>query len=154
VAKGGILILTIILLVSMICAVEGWEILVTPISVLGITPTTKKSFTYLITLQSVILAALYKRRNVKPLLMFVGIASLTLISIYDMKYFSTYHNFFAAIFFLCQPIIFFLEYKAKKDPYELTKGSILAFLMILVLAGIIPIPIFEFLSYALLILFL
>lgn len=153
-AKGGILILTIVILLSMICAVEGWGIFVTPISVLGIHPTTRTSFTYFITIQTLILAALYSRRNVKPLLVFIGLASLTLISIYDMVNYNRYHNFFAAMFFICQPIIFFLEYKTKKDPYELTKGSVLVFFMILYAAGILPIPIFELLSYACLILFL
>ena len=138
----------------MICAVEGWGIYATPISVLGVHPITKKSFTYFISLQTVILAALYKRKNVKPLIAFVGLASLVLVSVYDMKYFNNFHNFFAAIFFLCQPIIFFLEYRKKKDPYGLTKGAFLLFLMVLLLAGILPIPLFEFFSYALLILFL
>jgi hypothetical protein len=138
----------------MICAVEGWGIFTTPISVLGIHPITRKSFTYFISFQTLILGALYKRKNVKPILMFVGLASLVLISIYDMLYFADFHNFFAAIFFLCQPIIFFLEYKKKTDPYALTKGAVLLFLMVLLLAGILPIPLFEFMSYTLLILFL
>ena len=145
---------TIVLLFSMICAVNGWGIFVTPISLLGIHPITRTSFTYFITFQTLILGALYNRRNVKPILVFVGLASLVLISIYDMGEHTNYHNFFAALFFACQPIIFFLEYRAKKDPYELTKGAILVFLIILFAAGVIPIPVFEFLSYTCLILFL
>jgi hypothetical protein len=154
VAKGGILVVTIVLLFSMICAVNGWGIFVTPVSLLGTYPATRTSFTYFITFQTLILGALYNRRNAKPILMFVGLASLVLISIYDMKDYTSSHNLFAAIFFICQPIIFFLEYKAKKDPYELTKGAILLFLIILFAAGIIPIPLFEFISYTCLILFL
>ena len=138
----------------MTCAVEGWGIYTTPFSVLGAHPLTKKSFSYFISLQVVILAALYKRSNIKPFVSFIGLASLMLVSIYDMKHFSEFHNFFAAIFFLCQPLIFFLEYRKKADPYGLTKGSALLFLMLLLLSGILPIPIFEIASYALLILFL
>lgn len=138
----------------MSCAIEGWGIYTTPISVLGVHPLTKKSFSYFITIQVIILAAMYKRKNVKPFLVFIGLASLILVSIYDMKYFNTFHNFFAATFFLCQPLIFFLEYRKKKDSYGLTKGAILLFLMVLLFSGILPIPLFEFLSYALLILFL
>jgi len=138
----------------MTCAVEGWGIYTTPISVLGAHPVTKKSFSYFISLQVLILAALYKRRNVKPFLVFIGLASLILVSIYDMKYFHEFHNFFAAIFFLCQPVVFFLEYRKKKDPYGLTKGAILLLLMVLLLSGILPLPLFELISYALLILFL
>lgn len=138
----------------MTCAVEGWGIYTTPISVLGVHPLTKKSFTYFVTIQAIILASLYRRKNVKPFLMFVGLASLILVSIYDMKHFSSFHNFFASTFFLCQPLLFFLEYRKKKDSYELVKGAILLFLMVLLMSGILPIPLFEFLSYALLILFL
>lgn len=138
----------------MICAVEGWLIYTTPLSVLGVNPITKKSFTYFLTIQAILLAVLYKRRDVKPFLMFIGVASLILVSIYDMKNYTQLHNIFAAIFFLCQPLIFFLEYKKKKDPYELTKGAVFIFLMILLLAGILPIPLFEFLAYSLLILFI
>jgi hypothetical protein len=138
----------------MICAIEGWEIFTTPLSLLGVHPITKKSFSYLLFFQTIILAALYKRRNVKPIIVFVGLASLILISIYDMIYFNSLHNIFAAIFFLCQPLIFFLEYKKDKDYYSLSKGIILVFLMILLVAGILPIPIFEMLSYGLLLLFL
>lgn len=144
----------IVLLFSMICAVNGWGIFVTPISLLGVHPITRTSFTYFITLQTLILGALYHRRNAKPIIVFVGLASLVLVSIYDMANYTGLHNFFACIFFLCQPMIFFLEYKAKKDPYELTKGAILVFLMILFAAGILPIPLFEFISYTCLILFL
>lgn len=145
---------TIVILLSMICAIHGWGLFVTPISLLGVHPITRTSFTYFITLQTLILGALYNRRNAKPILVFVGLASLVLVAIYDMSEHTNYHNFFAAMFFICQPIIFFLEYKEKKDPYELAKGSILLFLIVLFLAGIIPIPIFEFLSYICLILFL
>jgi len=154
VVKGGILMLTLVLLASMICAVEGWGLFVTPVSVLGVHPLTRRYFTYFIVIQTMILAALYKRKNVKPILVFVGLASLSLIAIYDMHAFSSFHNIFAAIFFLCQPLIFFLEYYDKKDRYALTKGAVLTFLMILLLADVIPIPVFEFLSYSLLILFL
>ena len=154
VAKGGILLITIILLLNMSLAIEGFSIYATPFSVLGINPATKKYFSYFIALQTLILAVLYKRKNIKPFLVFVGLASLILVSIYDMKYFSTFHNIFAAIFFLCQPTIFFLEYRKKTDPYGLTKGAVLLLLMVLLLADILPIPIFELISYALLILFL
>ena len=146
--------LTAVLLLSMTCAIEGWGIFVTPLSVLGSNPLTKKSFTYFVTLQTLILAALYQRKNVKPLLVFVGLASLILVSIYDMIEFSSIHNMFAAIFFLCQPIIFFMEYQGSRDKYALTKGAVLSFLMILLLADVISIPVFEILSYSLLILFL
>ena len=138
----------------MTCAIEGWGIFMTPISVLGVHPLTRKSFTYFIALQTMILAILYKRKNVKPILVFTGLASLVLVSIYDMRDFSSFHNMFAAIFFLCQPIIFFLEYYKEKDVYALTKGAALTFLMILLLPDVISIPVFEFLSYSLLILFL
>ena len=153
-AKGGILLLTIVLLVSMICAIEGWQFFVTPISLLGVHPTTKHVFPYFITVQTLILGALYKRKNVKFIVMFIGLASLVLISIYDMRQYSGLHNLFAIIFFICQPIIFFLEYRKKKDPYELTKMAVLLFFMVLFLAGVLPLPLFEFVSYTCLILFL
>jgi predicted neutral ceramidase superfamily lipid hydrolase len=154
VAKGGILIVTGVLLFSMICAIEGWGIAATPISMLGIHPLTRKSFTYFITFQTLILGALYKRKNVKPILVFIGLASLVLLSIYDMYRFSMMHNIFAAMFFVCQPLIFFLEYYKRKDTYALTKGAILAFLILLTLTGVLPLPLFEMFSYILLILFL
>ena len=154
VAKGGVLLITIILLLNMSLAIDGWSFYSTPFSVMGAHPATKKYFSYFIVLQTSILAVLYKRRNVKPFLVFVGLASLMLVSIYDMKNFSSFHNLFAALFFLCQPTLFFLEYRKKKDPYELTKGAILLLLVVLLLSGLLPIPIFELVSYALLILFL
>lgn len=154
VAKGGVLLITIILLLNMSLAIEGWSFYSTPLSLMGAHPATKRYFSYFIVLQTVILSVLYKRRNVKPFLVFVGLASLILVSIYDMKNFSYLHSLFAVLFFLCQPLLFFLEYRKKKDPYELTKGAVLLLLMVLLLSGVIPIPIFELLSYALLILFL
>jgi hypothetical protein len=138
----------------MTLAIDGWGVYTTPLSVLGAHPLTKKPFSYFISLQVIILASLYKRKNIKPFVSFIGLASLMLVSIYDMKYFSEFHNIFAAIFFLCQPLIFFLEYRKKTDPYGLAKGAVLLFLMLLLLSGILPIPIFEIASYALLILFL
>ena len=153
-AKGGILILAGVLLLSMICAIEGWGILVTPISVLGVHPLTRKSFTYFITFQTIILGVMYKRKDVKPVLVFTGLASLVLLSIYDMYEFNVVHNIFAATFFLCQPLIFFLEYYKSKDTYALTKGAVLIFLILLTLIGVLPLPLFEMFSYILLILFL
>jgi hypothetical protein len=138
----------------MIIAIEGWEFFVTPISLLGVHPITKKYFAYFMTLQVVILGALYKRRNVKPFIVFMGLSALSLLSIYDMYYFSSIHNFFAFMFFIIQPLIFFLEYKKSKDSYALTKVAVLLFLILLTWIGVLPLPLFEYLSYILLILFL
>lgn len=138
----------------MIIAVEGWEFFVTPISVLGTHPITKKYFAYLMTFQVLILGALYKRRNVKPFIVFMGLSSLCLLSIYDMYYFTSIHNFFALMFFITQPLIFFLEYKKSKDSYALTKTSAFLFLILLTWIGVLPLPLFEYLAYILLILFL
>ena len=101
-----------------------------------------------------VVGALYKRRNVKPFLAFMGVASLVLLNIYSVNDNLVLHNIFAILFFLVQPIIFFLEYRNKKDTYSLSKGAILIFLALLTWLGIIPLPIFEGIAYALLILFL
>jgi hypothetical protein len=134
--------------------VEGWMLVVTPISVLGIHPATRVPFTYFITLQAIVLGALYKRRNVKPFLAFMGLASLILLDIYSLRDSALLHNVFAILFFLTQPIIFFLEYRNKKDPYGLSKGAFLLLLALLTWLGFIPLPIFEVMAYAALILFL
>lgn len=152
--KGGYLLITITLLITMISFVEGWMLVVTPISVLGVHPATKVPFTYFITLQAIVLGALYKRRNVKPFLAFMGLASLILLNIYSLNDSVLLHNVFAILFFLTQPIIFFLEYKSKKDSYGLSKGAFLIFIALLTWLGIIPLPIFEVIAYGALILFL
>ena len=92
--------MTGVLLASMIAGVEGWEFYVTPISVLGTHPLTKKAFSYFMTFQVLIIGALYKRRNVKPFIVFIGLSALSLLSIYDMYYFAHIHNAFAFIFFI------------------------------------------------------
>jgi hypothetical protein len=147
-------LITLILLSSMITSVEGWLIVTTPISFLGVHPATRVPFTYFIALQAMVVGALYKRRNVKPFLAFMGVASLVLLSIYSVNDSLFLHNVFAILFFLVQPIIFFLEFRNKKDTYSLSKGAILIFLALLTWLGIIPLPIFEVIAYALLILFL
>ena len=154
VLKGGHLIITIVLLLTMILSVEGWQLFVTPISALGVIPRTSVFFPYFITFQTLVMGVLYRRKKVKPFLSFVGLASLFLICIYDMYSFRDLHNFFAVLFFAIQPIIFFVEYRRKKDVYALTKFAVLVFLILLGFLGIIPLPIFEFISYSLLILFL
>jgi len=154
VIKGGILLITGSLLASMIATIEGWEIYTTPISMLGVHPATRRFFGYFITLQTLILGALYKRINVKPLLVFIGLASLCLISIYDMHYFPKTHNLFAVVFFLCQPALFYLQYRNKKDPWGLLKMSIFLLMMYATYTGDIPLPVFEFFAYVLLIIFL
>lgn len=154
VAKGGFLIITVILLWSMASSVEGWNLFLTPVSFLGSNPATNRFFSYFITFQALGLGALYKRKNVKPFLAFLGVASLVLLDIYDMESSRGTHNLFAIIFFLCQPVILFLEYKKDKDSFFPSKAVVLAGLIALTAVGILPIPIFEFLSYALLILFL
>lgn len=148
------MLITLILLSSMITSVEGWLIVTTPISFLGVHPATRVPFTYFITLQAIVVGALYKRRNVKPFLAFMGVASLVLLNIYSVNDNLILHNVFAILFFLVQPIIFFLEYRNKKDTYSLSKGAVLIFLALLTWLGIIPLPIFEVIAYALLILFL
>jgi hypothetical protein len=138
----------------MISSVEGWGLLTTPISALSLNPITRPLFTYFVTLQALIVGALYKRRNVKPLLAFIGVASLILLDIYSMYYNNFLHNIFAVIFFLIQPIIFFVEYKKKSDTYALCKGVFLSVLIILVWQGILPLPIYELIAYGALIMFL
>ena len=138
----------------MISSVEGWVLLTTPLSALSLNPVTRHLFTYFITLQALILGVLYKRRNVKPLLAFIGVASLILLDIYSMYYDNFLHNIFAVTFFLIQPIIFFVEYKKKSDTYALSKGVFLSVLIILVWQGILPLPIYEFIAYGALIMFL
>jgi len=138
----------------MISSIEGWVLLTTPLSALSLYPVTRHLFTYFITLQALILGVLYKRRNVKPLLAFIGIASLILLDIYSMYYDNFLHNVFAVTFFLIQPIIFFVEYKKKSDTYALLKGAFLSVLIILVWQGILPLPIYEFIAYGALIMFL
>lgn len=134
--------------------VEGWSFYMTPISVLGSTASTRNSFTFLMTLQSLSLSAFYRHRKIKPLLSYIGTATLMLIAIYDIADYPLWHNLFACIFFIVQPIIFFLEYRKKRDTYSLVKFAALLTLIILVTMGIMPIPIFEFISYALLIVFI
>jgi hypothetical protein len=138
----------------MISSVEGWGLLTTPISALSLNPITRPLFTYFVTLQALIIGALYKRRNVKPLLAFIGVASLILLDIYSMYYDNFLHNIFAVIFFLIQPIIFFVEYKKKSDTYALCKGVFLSVLIILVWQGVLPLPIYELIAYGALIMFL
>ena len=75
-------LITITLLLTMISSIEGWALLTTPLSALSLNPVTRHLFTYFVTLQALILGALYKRKNVKPLLAFIGIASLILLDIY------------------------------------------------------------------------
>ena len=154
VIKGGFLLVTIIILWSMTSSIDGWGIITTPISYLGTHPATRQFFPYLITFQSLFFGAMYRRRNVKPFLAFLGVGSLVLISIYDMSSSNVLHNFFAIVFFVCQPIIFFSEYTSSKDSLAPTKGFILVMLILLLCLGILPLPLFEVLSYALLILFL
>ena len=138
----------------MISSVEGWGLLTTPISALSLNPITRPLFTYFVTLQALIIGALYKRRNVKPLLAFIGVASLILLDIYSMYYDNFLHNIFAVIFFLIQPIIFFVEYKKKGDTYALSKGVFLCILIVLAWQGILPLPIYELIAYGALIMFL
>jgi|TARA_R110002096_G_C14530885_1_gene717689 hypothetical protein len=138
----------------MISSVNGWLLLTTPVSMLGVLPQTSRAFTYFVTFQTLVLGALYKRKNVKPLLVFLGLGSLMLIAIYDMYSFRDIHNIFAITFFVVQPIILYLEYRKRKDYYSLTKVAVLSLLIVLTYIGIIPLPIFEYLSYALLIVFL
>jgi hypothetical protein len=47
----------------MITSVEGWLIVTTPISFLGVHPVTRAPFTYFIALQAMVVGALYKRRT-------------------------------------------------------------------------------------------
>jgi len=47
-----------------------------------------------------------------------------------------------------------MEYRKSKDPYNLSKVGVLLFLMLLTWIGVLPLPIFEYISYILLILFL
>ena len=138
----------------MISSVEGWVLVTTPLSVLSLYPATRHLFTYFVTLQALILGVLYKRKNVKPLLAFIGVASLILLDIYSMYYDNFLHNIFAVIFFLVQPVIFFYEYKKKGDTHALCKGAFLCLLIILVWQGILPLPIYEFIAYGALIMFL
>jgi len=138
----------------MISSVEGWVLLTTPISALSLHPVTRPLLTYFITLQALIIGALYKRKNVKPLLAFTGVASLVLIDIYSMYSDAFLHNIFAIIFFLVQPMIFFVEYKKKNDMYGLVKGVFLLVLIALAYQGVLPLPIFEFIAYGALIIFL
>ena len=138
----------------MITMIEEWQLFVTPISVLGAHPSTRQFFSYLTTLQVLILGALYHQKKVKPILSYIGLASLCMLSIYDMEVYNRMHNFFAFLFFFCQPIIFYMEYRRSKDPYDLVKTATLLFLMLLTWIDVMPLPIFEYLSYILLILFL
>ena len=138
----------------MTVSIEGWGFITTPISFLGVHPATRQFFPYFITFQSLFCGAMYRRRNVKPFLAFLGVSSLILISIYDMNANSVLHSFFAVIFFIVQPIILFMEYHSNKDSFFPTKAFVLVMLMVLLVTGWLPLPIFEFLSYALLILFL
>ena len=138
----------------MVLSLEGWSILTTPISFFGIHPATNRLFSYFITFQTLGIGALYKRRKAKPMIVFVGLASLFLIDIYDMESYNALHNMFAIIFFLCQPIIFFMEYRKVKDSLAISKGFVLISLIVLLATGFLPLPIFEVLSYTLLILFL
>tara|TARA_R100001244_G_scaffold112539_1_gene83268 strand:- start:367 stop:783 length:417 start_codon:yes stop_codon:yes gene_type:complete len=138
----------------MASSVEGWSLMTTPMSFLGVSPLTRIPFSYFITFQALGVGALYHRKKVKPFLAFIGVASLIMLDIYDMYYAKDLHNFFAIVFFLVQPIIFLMEYKKKKDPYEITKVGVLLLLILLTYLELIPLPIFEVLSYALLILFL
>lgn len=138
----------------MITMIEQWQLFVTPISVLGTHPSTRQFFSYLTTFQVLIIGAFYHQKKVKPILSYIGLASLCMLSIYDMDVYSRMHNFFAFSFFFCQPIIFYMEYKRSKDLYDLAKTATLLFLMLLTWMGAIPLPIFEYLSYILLILFL
>jgi len=138
----------------MITAIEEWQIFVTPISLLGVHPATKQFFSYFTTFQVLVVGVFYKQRNVKPFLAYIGLASLCMLSIYDMYIYSHMHNFFAFLFFFCQPIIFYLEYRKSKNPYELAKTGIFLFLMVITWVGILPLPMFEYISYGLLILFL
>jgi hypothetical protein len=154
VVKGGFLLFTAIMLFLMVSSIEGWLLMTTPISFLGVHPATKKFFSYFITLQVLIFGSLYKRKNVKPMLAFLGLASLILLDIYDMESSNGLHNFFAIIFFLVQPVILFLEYKKDKDSLFPSKVVVLVSLMALTVVGILPIPLFEFVAYTLLIIFL
>ena len=138
----------------MISSIEGWALLTTPLSALSLNPATRHLFTYFVTLQALILGALYKRKNVKPLLAFIGVASLVLLDIYSMYDNVFLHNVFAITFLLVQPIILFYEYKRKGDTYALSKGAFLCLLIILVWQGILPLPIYEFIAYGALIIFL
>tara|TARA_Y100001973_G_C5162294_1_gene314206 strand:+ start:892 stop:1308 length:417 start_codon:yes stop_codon:yes gene_type:complete len=138
----------------MVASIEGWGFITTPISFLGIHPATQRFFSYFITFQVLCVGALYRRKRVKPFLAFIGLGSLFLVDIYNMETHNAIHNFFALVFFVTQPIIFFWEYKSKKDSLFPTKGVVLSILIVLLLAGWLPLPIFEFLSYTLLILFL
>jgi hypothetical protein len=138
----------------MISSVEGWVLLTTPISALSLNPITRPLFTYFITLQTIVVGVLYKRKNIKPLLAFIGVASLVLLDIYSMYNDAFLHNIFAVIFFLIQPIIFFVECKKKSDTYALSKGVFLSVLIILTWQGILPLPIYEFIAYGALIMFL
>ena len=138
----------------MITMIEEWQLFVTPISMLGVHPSTKQFFSYLTTFQVLILGALYHQKKVRPILSYVGLASLCMLSIYDMEVYNRMHNFFAFLFFFCQPIIFYMEYRKSKDPYNLSKVGVLLFLMLLTWIGVLPLPIFEYISYTLLILFL
>jgi len=88
------------------------------------------------------------------MLAFLGLASLILLDIYDMESSNGLHNFFAIIFFLVQPVILFLEYKKDKDSLFPSKVVVLVSLMALTVVGILPIPLFEFVAYTLLIIFL
>lgn len=97
---------------------------------------------------------LYYRRKVKPFIAFIGLAALVLIDVYDMHSYSSLHNFFAIIFFVIQPVIFYWEYKKKKDSWAMTKMVVLLGLIVLLMTGFLPLPLFEFLSYACLIMFL
>jgi len=138
----------------MISSVEGWVLLTTPVSALSLNPITRPLFTYFITLQTLVVGVLYKRKNIKPLLAFIGVASLVLLDIYSMHSDAFLHNVFAVVFFLVQPIIFFVEYKRKNDTFALSKGVFLSVLIILAWQGIIPLPIYEFIAYGSLIMFL
>lgn len=138
----------------MVASIEGWNIITTPVSLLGAHPATHRFFSYFITFQALSIGALYKRKKVKPFLSFIGLGSLILVDIYDMATYNALHNFFAIVFFVIQPIIFFWEYKSSKDSLFPTKAFVLAMLIVLLLTGWLPLPLFEFLSYTLLILFL
>lgn len=138
----------------MISSIEGWGIVTTPISFLGSHPATRQFFPYFVTFQSLFFGAMYRRKNVKPFLAFLGVSSLILVSLFDMDNHSVLHNFFAIVFFVVQPVILFMEYRSSKDSLSLTKVVVLVMLIVLLVTGWLPLPLFEFLSYALLILFL
>jgi len=138
----------------MTSSVESWSVLTTPISALSLNHTTRPLFTYFVILQAAVVGALYKKRNVEPILALIGIYSLVLLGVYSMYDNSFLHNIFAITFFLVQPVIFFVEYKKKNNISALVKSGFLAVLTILVWQGVLPLPVFEFITYGALIMFL